>query len=175
MITQKRLKEVLYYDLEKFYWRVAPKSNRVKQGDEAGTTGSDGHIMISVDGTLYKAGRLAFLYMEGVVPDELCIFYNNNPSDYSWENIKIANRYCINRNNTIRKNNTSGVPGVYRYNENKWRAILRTEGKCHSLGLWDNFLDAVRARYHAEVKYKFLECNTNSPALKCLRDHGKCI
>ena len=52
---------------------------------------------------------------------------------------------------TIRKNNTSGVPGVYwEVKKRMWRASICFKGKRYSLGRHRRFEDAVRARKRAE-------------------------
>lgn len=55
------------------------------------------------------------------------------------------------RANTVRKNNTSGVPGVdWRPTKNLWRATICFKGKRHYLGSYTRLEDAVKARKRAE-------------------------
>ena len=50
-----------------------------------------------------------------------------------------------------RKNNRSGVSGVYWMPDKRvWRAAICFKGKRHSLGIYRNFEDAVKARKQAE-------------------------
>ena len=61
---------------------------------------------------------------------------------------------------TIRKNNTSGVPGVeWRSSKNRWRATICFQGTRHYLGSYHRFEDAVNARKRAEeaLHDKFLD------------------
>lgn len=52
---------------------------------------------------------------------------------------------------TVRKNNTSGVPGVdWRRSKGKWRASICFKGKRYYLGSYNKFEDAVKARKKAE-------------------------
>ena len=52
---------------------------------------------------------------------------------------------------TVRKNNTSGVPGVdWRPRYRVWRAAICFKGKRYHLGNFHNFEDAVKARKLAE-------------------------
>ncbi len=52
---------------------------------------------------------------------------------------------------TIRRNNTSGVPGVdWRRSKGRWRASICFKGKRYYLGSHQVFEDAVRARKRAE-------------------------
>lgn len=52
---------------------------------------------------------------------------------------------------TVRRNNTSGVPGVdWRRSKQAWRASICFKGQRYYLGSYRNFEDAVRARKRAE-------------------------
>ena len=58
------------------------------------------------------------------------------------------------RKNTVRSNNSSGVPGVvWRKKDRRWSADIGFKGKRYYLGLYDRFDDAVKARKEAEAKY----------------------
>ena len=55
------------------------------------------------------------------------------------------------RANTVRSNNTSGVPGVeWVSSKGLWRATICFKGKRHYLGGYRTFEDAVKARRRAE-------------------------
>ena len=54
---------------------------------------------------------------------------------------------------TIRKDNTSGYPGVFR-KRNKWSARIQYKGKIYSLGCYCRLEDAIRARKEAEAWVK---------------------
>ncbi len=47
-------------------------------------------------------------------------------------------------------NNTSGHRGVYRRENNRWRASIGFQGKMYNLGSFDRYEDAVEARLKAE-------------------------
>lgn len=52
---------------------------------------------------------------------------------------------------TVRRNNTSGVPGVdWRASKQRWRAMICFQGKRHYLGSYSQFEEAVKARKRAE-------------------------
>ena len=64
------------------------------------------------------------------------------------------------RANTVRSNNTSGVPGVeWMTSKQKWRASICFKGKRRYLGSFDCFDNAVKARRRAEEELfeKFLD------------------
>lgn len=55
------------------------------------------------------------------------------------------------RARTVRRNNTSGVPGVdWRPSKGTWRASICFKGKRYYLGSYHRFEDAVQARKRAE-------------------------
>ena len=55
------------------------------------------------------------------------------------------------RAKTVRRNNTSGVPGVdWLASKQRWRAAICFKGKRHYLGSYARFEDAVKARKQAE-------------------------
>lgn len=58
------------------------------------------------------------------------------------------------RTRTVRRNNTSGVPGVlWRADKKRWAVSLMFKGRRHSLGYYKQFDEAVQARQKAEVAY----------------------
>lgn len=58
------------------------------------------------------------------------------------------------RAKTVRKNNTSGVPGVeWWIRKQRWRATICFKGKRHYLGSYSRFEDAVKARKEAEIRF----------------------
>lgn len=65
-----------------------------------------------------------------------------------------SNTYVKVLNNKLRKNNTSGVRGVYfNTNAKKYHAQITIQGNKIHLGLYDNIEDAKNARLEAENKY----------------------
>lgn len=68
----------------------------------------------------------------------------------------------ISGHETLQINNTSGVIGVsFSKSHKKWRSYLEVNKKRISLGYFENFEDAVRARLEGEMKYlgKIVEGN----------------
>ncbi len=73
------------------------------------------------------------------------------------------------RAKTIRKNNTSGVPGVdWLSRKQLWRATICFKGKRYYLGGYHRFEDAVKARREAEEQLhdSFVAQFTNTSASK---------
>lgn len=86
---------------------------------------------------------------EGKVIDHI----DNNPLNNCKSNLRIVTQAQNRLNNSVPKNNTSGVTGVQWDKERKkWAVDIRMNGtRCH-LGRWENINDAVYARYYAENK-----------------------
>lgn len=112
MITQARLKEVLYYDQEtgRFTWKKQ-LSSRGLVGQVAGTVRRDGYVKISVDGEQHYAHRLAWLYVTGSWVQEID-HKNRTPYDNSWTNLRKATTSQNRSNLGIRSNNKTGIRGV---------------------------------------------------------------
>ncbi len=69
------------------------------------------------------------------------------------ENLTYIDGTCVEllRTKTIRRNNTSGVPGVdWRPSKGTWRASICFKGKRYYLGSYHKFEDAVKARQRAK-------------------------
>ena len=106
----------------------------------------------------YVDGKRKTVHMHRLVMDvdnEFVIDHiNRNPSDNRKQNLRACtqNKNCINK--STRKNNKSGVVGVYyERSSGKWYAQISIEGKHMTLGAFDNKNDAINARRSAEEKY----------------------
>lgn len=103
-----------------FTYKVKPNF-RIKIGSIAGTvkkTGKcKGYCFIKINGQLYQASRLAWLYVYGIDPGYLTVDHiDRNPSNNAINNLRLAtmSEQSFNRHST----NKSGVRGVY-YSESK--------------------------------------------------------
>ena len=156
MITQDRLKELLLYNKETglFTWR-SQRSNRVKKGSVAGSTGTRGYIRIGIDGIPYLAHRLAFLYVEGKIPDTVD-HINIDKSDNKWNNLRACSPTENQRNRPVSVDSSTGVKGVTCEYGGKYRARIRVDGVRYNLGSYDSLDEAaelvqlVREEAHGE-------------------------
>lgn len=155
ILSQERLKQVLDYNQENgIFTRKIKTSNSVKVGEVAGTINTAGYRVICIDGKHHYGHRLAWLYVHNEHPPNEIDHINECKSDNRICNLRKATSGQNKQNITLKKNNKSGVRGVFWYaSKNKWIAYLRLNGKRYSLGYHSNFQDAVNARKLAENKF----------------------
>ncbi len=96
MISHEALKKQLHYDPEtgNFTWLRPSKFHSELTGSEAGTPArhrsGKAYWHIGIGGKKYLRSRLAFLYMNGALPDEYVDHINGNSIDDRWLNIRAA-------------------------------------------------------------------------------------
>ncbi len=76
-----------------------------------------------------------------------------SPGGYGRASLTYVDGTCVEliRAGTVRRNNTSGVPGVdWMEKKRRWRASICFKGRRRYLGSFENLEDAVRARKRAE-------------------------
>ncbi len=159
--TRERLREIIHYNpmTGEFRWRVRPDArknwNTRYAGKIAGCRDKDGYVLIGVDGHLFFAHRLAYIYMYGVVPVEVD-HQNHVKDDNRLWNLRNGEHADNMRNQSLSLVNTSGVTGVHLHRQTgKWRAKLKMDGKVISLGLFDSIDAAASARRNAQNDYGF--------------------
>lgn len=163
MLTQQLLKERFEYCPKTgifVYLRKVSQNTRV--GDIAGCvhkpTGYH-KINITLPGgksRSYPSHRLAFLWMTGRLPESNIDHINGDKLDNRWDNLREATDSENNRNARRRKDNKSGVCGVYwEKRSERWLSTICFNKKHIRLGLFDLFEDAVKARKEAEKQFGF--------------------
>jgi len=156
-LTQKRLKEVLDYDplTGNLTWKVST-AHRIKVGDIAGcTTSNHAYIAIRIDNVLHLAHRLIYLFMTGVMPDQVD-HADHNRQNNIWTNLEVSSDKQNRKNMSLRSDNKSGHVGVWwEARRNKWQAYIRVNGIRKFLGYFTNKADAIAAREAANIKYQY--------------------
>lgn len=93
MLTQDRLKELMRYDEETgILTRRVSTSSNARAGDIAGSKDKDGYLVIRIDKKLYRAHRLAFLYVYGRFPEEFTDHINGIRDDNRISNLREVTR-----------------------------------------------------------------------------------
>lgn len=151
-----RLRELLDYDRETgaFKWRSLTSSkSRVKVGDVAGCIAS-GYWLIQVDGVLYRAHRLAWLYVHGVWPTN-DLDHRDTVKHHNWiENLREATDAQNMQNNRVaRRNNKCGLLGVsWNKRDLVWQSNIKVNYKSMNLGSFDDPMDAHLAYLSAKAE-----------------------
>lgn len=158
MITKQQLKEQLSYDKDTgIFVRLKSMSNKTRVGDVAGGKETSGYIRISLFGRTYKAHRLVWLYVYGVMPDGEIDHINLIKDDNRLCNLRQVSMEQNQWNRANRVDNKSGVKGVHFCKTwKKWIAACRVNGVRHHIGRFDDLKEAevavvsFRRTHHGE-------------------------
>ena len=152
MLTVGRLRKLLNYDPRTgvFRWKVAG-GNRI-EGDIAGTRDGEHPRQIRVDGQLYQAGRLAWLYMEGAWPKHQINCINGNRSDIRWSNLRETT--FTQRRASVPTQSRLGVKGVWATKNGTYAAEIKIAGQKRYLGCFKT-LEEASATYAQAAKDAF--------------------
>lgn len=148
MVTATRLRHLLAYDADSgvFTWRVSRTGRYAKPGATAGHISAEGYVVIGVDGRVYKAHRLAWLYVHGIWPGKDIDHVNGIRSDNRVANLRLASPSENARNSIVSSRNSSGYRGVtFHKGMGKWRAQIRHNGKLVRLGFFERPDEAYAA------------------------------
>lgn len=155
-ISQKELKERLRYDAEtgNFYWaKVLPRSSS-RVGDIAGCIeNKNGYRVIKINRRMYKAHRLAWLYVHGQWPNEVLDHVNGDPSDNRICNLREATHSQNMWNSRTPKNSSSGMKGASWCTTNKaWISSIKKNRKTYHLGHFATADEAAAAYRRAALE-----------------------
>ena len=165
MITHGRVREAYeYHKNGTLVWKIdLPK--RKRRGKVAGYQNGLGYTILYVDGTLYLAHRIIWMWHKGYLPEHGIDHINRNRSDNRIENLREVSQSCNSRNTGNNTNNTSGVKGVQWHKPTRmWCARIKTLYKDKHLGYYHEFDEAVLARLAAEQCLDWSGCDSSSPA-----------
>lgn len=157
MLSAARVRELFDYDSTTgtFTRRTTTWNNRWKAGQVAGCRCTfTNYVLVCIDGRLYRAHRLAWLYVYGVWPpapheiDHIDMVRHNN----AISNLRLVDRSGNNQNRgAAQSNNKSGFLGVHkRKTTGKWTAKICIDGKETTLGTSFPTPEQAHAAYLAE-------------------------
>ena len=145
MLTAKRLREALAYDASTgiFTWRIST-NRKIVIGAVAGTK-TRGYIRIRVDGVVYAAHRLAWLYVHGEWPAKGLDHRDRVRCNNRVSNLREATPRTNNRNRlAAHPVNPSGIIGAAPF-RNGYRARIRVNGRDTYLGTFPTPAEANKA------------------------------
>lgn len=160
VITQEYLKSILDYDEStgEFYWKKRLDKrvqwNARYPGKKAGClSNTTGYIQIAINDRLYRAHRLAWQYVYGIIPNEID-HINLNKIDNRINNLRECDSTQNKCNFKMHKDNKSGYKGVsYSKLHKKWITQIVVRKKHYHIGLFDCPKDAHLAYCQAAKKY----------------------
>lgn len=145
MITQTSLQALLDYKPESgVFIRKVRTSNRIKVGEQAGSFDKAGYLCIRVHGKTYKAHRLVWLYVHGVMPFGEVDHINGDKADNRIENLRDVTK-------SVNQQNRRSVKG-YSRDGNRWKAQIRFGGKWKHLGCYETEQKAHEAYLAAKAE-----------------------
>jgi hypothetical protein len=147
MLTQAELQSKLHYEPETgiFTW--------LKNNKQAGYKNKKGYIVININKKIYRAHRLAWVYMYKTISG--CIDHINTiTTDNRIVNLRMATLSQNGFNRQLNKNNKSGVKGVYWNSQSKkWIAQLKVNKNKITFGCFSDIELAKIAINEARIKY----------------------
>jgi hypothetical protein len=121
------------------FTRKVSRSNRVKVGETVGCKNAAGYLVISVDGKLHYAHRLAWLHVHGRWPAAQLDHINGDQTDNRIANLREATDADNRQNVSIRKDNRTGLIGVTKVRGcERWSARIKIDRKAKYLGCFDS-------------------------------------
>lgn len=138
------------------YHKVKPcRRHDVNIGDVAGRVAKNGYHYVVHKNRPYKRSRVIWEMFNGEIPDGFVIDHlNHNATDDRIDNLECKPRRENMVNVKLRIDSTTGVTGVSRKRNNKWRAYITIMGKqkCKS---FDTFEEACAQRIEWSVTHDF--------------------
>ena len=153
MAERSELMRLLEYHPASGLFTNKLRRGKQKAGQVTGTLHHKGYIHISINGKKYLAHRLAMLFMTGSIP-ALVDHKNQVKDDNRWDNLRAVNNTESEKNKPLRKDNKSGVVGVYLV-DGKYKASIRLNKKLLHLGTFHTFEEACAVRKEAEASNGF--------------------
>lgn len=160
--SYERLHELFEYRDGWLYYKndVCDKKGRktkVTKGSKAGGIHPLGYVKMRVDGKMYMAHRIIYKMFNKDFEGNTLDHINNDRSDNRIENLRLATREENNRNTVLRKDNKSGVKGVYwNPREQYWIAAIsynkkrKVLGHFNDLSLAKEFIELAREMVHGK-------------------------
>ena len=161
-MTEKEIeyiKDNLSYDPDTghFWWKKKGFSRRF--GLPVGHGSKNGYCRVGIMGKKFYAHRLAFVLMEGHLPEEVD-HINCDKSDNRWSNLRASNTKSNSLNKTAQSNNSCGYKGVhFAKDKSRWVARITVNGVKKHLGYYSTPEEAhqeyVKAskELHGEFSY----------------------
>lgn len=161
-ITKEELAQRLSYDplSGQLTWIAKGNSKKVVVGSRAGSVSPHGHRVLRLNGYLYPEHHIIWRLHFGVWPTGQLDHENHDEQDNKLVNLKDVTHADNNRNQSKRKDNISGHPGVWINKLNskkKFMSEVTFAGKRVHLQSHYSLDDAIAKRKEILIEYGFHE------------------
>lgn len=153
MITCEKVRQLFSYD--KKVGLLIRKVRRSNQhiGTVAGRVGNHGAIVIHIEGRLYLAHRLIWLYVTGAFPKDKIDHINGDKMDNRWSNLRECTQAQNLCNTKLRSNNKTGAKGVHIHSQGRFRVQVKKGGVIVFDKLFDDLATAKQAAIDNRNKF----------------------
>lgn len=155
-LSRDRLIELLDYNSTngELKWKVVRNcyGGPTKVGQVAGQIDKYGYRWIGIDGRVCQAHILAWVYTYNKWPEVQIDHKNMVPDDNRIENLREATMTMQRANQRVRRDSQTGVKGVSKTPEGKYKAKIRKDGVSYHIGHYDTVADASVAYQRMAVK-----------------------
>jgi hypothetical protein len=144
-LSHEEIKRLLNYDPDtgKFTWKITVNS-RAPAGSVAGCINPDGYRQIRVAGIVYKAHRLAWLYVTGKFPLNGVDHINGDRMDNRIDNLRDVSHRENHQNTKFHRNGRLFGTSFHKQSK-KWEARIRVRDKRIYLGSFDTEQEAHKS------------------------------
>lgn len=157
----EELGRLFTYDAESgiLRWRVRPNKHavRINPGDEAGTIGFKGYLIVGIGRSYFLAHRLIWKMVTGQDPVDQVDHHDTDRLNNRWTNLRPATNGPNIANSRLRVDNKSGVKGVsWDASHKSWVAHVTSGGRQRKIGRFKELavakaaVEKERARLHGE-------------------------
>ena len=148
--TADLVRKLFTYRGGDMYWNISP-NNRIQIGDRAGTLQKTGYRTIGIDGKIYLAHRIIFLYHNGYVPEYLD-HIDGNKINNDINNLRATTKSQNAMNKDGCKSTSSIYKGVsWNIPTKKWMAQITIDYKAKNIGRFNTETEAARAYNKAAI------------------------
>jgi hypothetical protein len=162
ILSQSIIKDWFDYNPKtgKLLWRRIPGKRSDLLGQEVGcifraSKCKTSYRRFEFRGKHYLAHVLIWILHHGSIPQGFEPDHiDHNGLNNIIDNLRLVTCLDNNHNRSMSKCNVSGVTGVC-YHKGKWMSQIGVRGKTVYLGVFEDILDAEKARKDAEIKYNF--------------------